>query len=115
MSFRESLLGAKDPLSQRLLGYQESAGDLRRGEPAYQTHRKRDASFHRNDRMTRGKDKPQHVIVDNLIQRVVARGIPEVGSRARRLRHEARRPEAGPTRDDPAHRRRRSRPVALGP
>src|SRR5262252_6923841 len=71
MSFRESLLGAKDPLSHRFLRHKKGAGDLRRSEAANQTQRKRDASFHRKHRMARGKDKPQHVIVDHLIQSLV--------------------------------------------
>src|SRR5215469_18656161 len=68
MSFRESLLGAKDPLSYRFLRYEKGPRDLRRSEAADQTQRQRDASFHRKHRMARGKDKPQHVIVDHLIQ-----------------------------------------------
>ncbi len=68
MSFRESFLGAKDPLSHGFLRHKKGAGDLRRSEAADQTQRKRDASFHRKHRMERGKDKPQHVIVDHLIQ-----------------------------------------------
>jgi hypothetical protein len=63
MSFRESLVGAQDPPSQGLLRHKEGAGDFRRGEAADQTQRKRDASFHRKDRMARGKDKPQDVSV----------------------------------------------------
>jgi hypothetical protein len=68
MGLREGLLGARDPLSQRLLGHKESAGDLCRGEAADQTQRKGDASFHCKDRMACGKDKPQYVITDNLVQ-----------------------------------------------
>src|SRR6185503_5379477 len=67
-SFRESLLGAEDSLSHGFLRHQKGAGDLRRREAANQTQSKRDASFHRKHRMARGKDKPQHVIVDHLIQ-----------------------------------------------
>src|SRR5271168_2376449 len=55
MSFRESLLGAKDSLAYGLLRHKEGAGDLRRGEAADKTQRKRDASFHRKHRMARGK------------------------------------------------------------
>src|SRR5215472_18180316 len=73
MSFRESLLGAKDPLSHRFLGHKKGAGDLRRSEAADQTQRKRDASFHRKHRMARGKDETEHVIVDDLIQSLVHR------------------------------------------
>src|SRR5215510_13754643 len=73
MSFRESLLGAKDPLSYRFLRYKKGPGDLRRSEAADQTQRKRDASFYREYRMACGKDQPQHVIVDHLIQRLVHR------------------------------------------
>src|SRR6185369_14654588 len=73
MSFRESLLGAKDPLSYRFLRYKKGAGDLCRSEAADQTQRKRDASLHGKDRMARGKDKPQHVIVDDLFQCLVHR------------------------------------------
>src|SRR6185436_1315314 len=68
MSYRESLLGAKDPLSHRFLRHKKGAGDLRRSEAADQTQGKRDAFFHRKHRMASGKDKPQHVIVDHLIQ-----------------------------------------------
>src|SRR4029453_2173545 len=71
MSFRESLLGAKDPLSHRFLRHKKGAGDLRRSEAANQTQGERDASFHLKHRMARGKDKPQHVIVDHLIQSLV--------------------------------------------
>src|SRR5215470_8388889 len=71
MSFREGLLGAKDPLPHRFLRHKKSTGDLRRSEAADQTQRKRDASFHRKHGMARGKDKPQQVIVDHLIQSVV--------------------------------------------
>src|SRR5215471_21208721 len=68
MSLRESLLGAKDPLSYRFLRHKKGAGDLRRSEAADQAQGKRDASFHRKHRMARGKDKPQHVIVDHLFR-----------------------------------------------
>src|ERR1700732_3979593 len=73
MSFRESLLGAKDPLSHRFLRHKKGAGNLRRREASNQTQGKRDASFYRKHRMARGKDKPQHVIVDHLIQCLVHR------------------------------------------
>src|SRR5215472_18247842 len=68
MSLRESLLGAKDPLSYRCLRHKKGAGDLRRSEAADQTQGKRDASFHRKHRLARGTDTPQHVTVDHLIQ-----------------------------------------------
>src|SRR5262245_53968566 len=73
MSFRESLLGAKDPLSYCFLRYKKGPGDLRRSEAAEQTQRKRDASFYREYRMAGGEDQPQHVVVDNLIQCLVHR------------------------------------------
>ena len=69
--FREGLLGARDPLAQRLFRHKKRTGDLRRGEAADQAQRKRDASFHRKHGMARGEDEPQHVIVDHLIQRLL--------------------------------------------
>src|SRR5262245_38679529 len=71
MSFREGLLGAKDPLSYRFLRYKKGPCDLCRSEAADQTQRKRDASFYREHRVARGKDQPQDVIVDDLIQCLV--------------------------------------------
>src|ERR1044072_203100 len=71
MSFRESLLGAKDPLSDRFLRQKKRASDLRGRETTDQTQRKRDASFEWGDRMGSGEDQPQHVVVDHLIQRMV--------------------------------------------
>ena len=69
--FRKRLLGPKDPLAHRLLRHEEGPGDLRRREATDQTQRQRDASFHGQHRMTSGKDQPQDVIVDDLIQCLV--------------------------------------------
>src|ERR1035438_758337 len=42
---REGLLGARDPLAQRLFRHKKRTRDLRRGEAADQAQRERDASF----------------------------------------------------------------------
>ncbi len=69
----ERLLGAGDPLAQRLFRDEKRTRDLRRGEAADQAQRERDASFHRKHGMARGEDETQHVIIDHLIQRVLQR------------------------------------------
>ena len=73
VGLREGLLGAGDPLAQRLLRHQERTRDLRRGEAADQAQRERDASFHREDGMARGEDEAQHVDADHLIERELQR------------------------------------------
>src|SRR6185436_20603935 len=73
MSFRESLLGAKDPLSYCFLRYKKRSGDLRGSEATDQTQCKRDACFYREYRMACGKDQSQHVIVDHMVQCLVHR------------------------------------------
>ena len=71
MCFRESFLGAEDALAHGFFRHQEGAGNFRRGEAADQTQGKSDAAFDRKDRMAGREDEPEHVIVDDLIQRAI--------------------------------------------
>jgi hypothetical protein len=67
------LLGARDPLAQRLFQHKKRTRDLRRGEATDETQCERDAGFDREYRMARGEDEPEDVIIDHLVSEMCSK------------------------------------------
>src|SRR5690606_5334865 len=63
-------LGTDDALADGGFGGEEGAGDLFGGEPAQQAQSQRYPRFRRQDGVAGGKDQPQQIVADLVIQRL---------------------------------------------
>ena len=66
--FRQRALGAHDPLRDRGLGCEKGARDLFGCQSCDHAQRQRRARLRRKQRVASGKDQPQHVVADVVVQ-----------------------------------------------
>ena len=66
-SLGQGPLGAHDPLRDRGLGHEESAGDLLGRQAAEQAQREGDPALEGQDRVARDQDEPQHVVAHVVV------------------------------------------------